>query len=149
MRLRLPREHKIAFMPVSAGHYHHIKTEKMFRYRPVYLKLAVPLFFTEVAIALFVHDSLIRPFIGDMLVVILIYCVIRSFFNFPALKTIIGVLLFAYLVEFSQYFHLVQMLGLSRSGMARIILGTTFSWMDIVMYTLAMSIVMLLESGNK
>ena len=121
----------------------------MFRYRPVYLKSAVILFFTEVAIALFVHDSFIRPFIGDMLVVILIYCSVRSFFNFPVVKTIIGVLLFAYLVEFSQYFHLLKISGLSQSRIARIVLGTTFSWTDILMYTLGMGIVMLLESGNK
>ncbi|MEQ8155985.1 MAG: hypothetical protein ABRQ25_14035 [Clostridiaceae bacterium] len=31
----------------------------------------------EVLIAMFAHDSIIRPFVGDILVVIVIYCALR------------------------------------------------------------------------
>ncbi|MFT5385169.1 MAG: hypothetical protein ACI81W_002574, partial [Saprospiraceae bacterium] len=36
------------------------------------------LFLIEVGIAVFIQDRIIRPYIGDLLVVILIYCFIRS-----------------------------------------------------------------------
>ena len=43
-------------------------------FRPIYFYWTIVLFFVEVLIALFVHDGIIRPFLGDVLVVILIYC---------------------------------------------------------------------------
>jgi len=57
----------------------------------------------ELYIARYVTDSIIRPFVGDMLVVILLYTGIRSFMSLPYLKLAVGVLLFAYGV-FSVFF---------------------------------------------
>ena len=76
----------------------------MLKFKLKYFILAAILFLIEVLIALFIHDNFIRPFVGDVLVVILIYCFIKSFLNSPVVITAIAVLLFAYLIEVLQYF---------------------------------------------
>jgi hypothetical protein len=98
-----------------------------------------------VLIAKFVHDHFIRPYIGDLLVVILIYTFVKSFLNTPVFKTAIGVLLFAFLVEALQYFHVIYKLGLQNSRLARVILGSTFEWTDLLLYACGIAIVLCVE----
>ena len=50
------------------------------RQRMGYLAAFVILFLIEAAIALWVHDRFIRPYIGDVLVVVLVYVFVRIFF---------------------------------------------------------------------
>lgn len=118
----------------------------MFRLNKNYLLATVLLFFTELLIALYVHDDLIRPFGGDLLVVILIYCGVKSFYNVSAWKAAIGTFTFACIVEMLQYIHFVQRMGLQKNTLARIIIGTSFSWMDIVAYAIGTGIVLLVEN---
>ncbi len=101
--------------------------------------------FTEILIALYVHDTFIRPYIGDFLVVILIYCFIRAFFNISVQMAAIGTLIFSYAVEILQYFKIVEVLGLQHIKIARIIIGTDFSWLDLLAYTLGIIFVILME----
>jgi hypothetical protein len=108
--------------------------------------LTLLLLITEIIIARYLHDSLVRPFGGDFLEVILIYCFVKSFFNLPVLLTATGVLLFAYAVEISQYFHWVSVLGLQNSRLAKILLGTTFSFTDLLVYTLGIILVVMVEN---
>ena len=82
----------------------------MFSFNPKYFLLTILLFVTEVLIAVYLHDGFIRPYFGDFLVVILIYCFVKSFANIPVIKTAVGVLLFSYFVEMTQYFKLVKWL---------------------------------------
>ena len=92
-------------------------------------------FVIEVLIALFVRDRFIRPYGGDILVTLLICCVIRVIlprnYRLPIGG---GVLAFAILVEVGQYFGLVYLLGLGHIGFFRILIGTGFSWWDMVCY---------------
>jgi len=118
----------------------------MLRFHKVYFILAVLLFLIEVAIALFVRDRFVRPYVGDVLVVILIYCFVCSFVNIPLWLGAIGVLLFAYTVELLQYFNFVQILGLQDSRLANVVLGNSFAWMDIVAYTVGIIIVVWVET---
>ena len=94
----------------------------------------VTIFLIEVLIALFLHDAFIRPFVGDVLVVVLLYCFIRSFFKLSIKNAIIAVLIFAFAVEFAQYFDLVEKLGLEHNRMARIVIGSTFDLLDLLAY---------------
>jgi hypothetical protein len=110
-----------------------------------YLLVTVSLFIIELLIALYVRDTVIRPFGGDFLVVILLYCFVKTFVNTPVIPTALAVLFFAYLVEASQYFHLINVIGLENSKVARIIMGTFFSWTDMLMYTLGIILVMIVE----
>ena len=117
----------------------------MLRFQKQYFILAILLFVTEVLIAAYVHDGIVRPYIGDLLVVILIYCFVRSFLNGPVLLTAIAVLLFAYLIEILQYFHLVRRLGLQHSKLAWIVLGSSFEWIDLIAYTVGIALVLIVE----
>lgn len=108
----------------------------MYRFNKFYLISAIFLFLTEVFIALYMHDEIIRPYGGDFLVVILLYCIIKSFLNSDFRITALSVLLFSYLIEISQYFHLTEVLNPNNSNLIRIITGDYFSWTDILAYTL-------------
>ncbi len=114
-------------------------------FNKIYFLLTILLFAIEVYIAKYVHDDIIRPYIGDVLVVILIYCLVKSFFNTPVLKTALAVLLFSFVVETLQYFNIVNVLGLQDSKLAATIIGTSFAWMDIASYIAGILIVLLCE----
>jgi hypothetical protein len=75
------------------------------------------------------------PYIGDLLVVIFMYAFFRSFLDIPVTAAVVGVLLFSYAIEIMQYFQLVRLLGLQQSNLARILLGTSFAWADMIAYT--------------
>lgn len=95
------------------------------------------IFVIEVLIAKFVDDSFIRPYGGDILVVILMYYFVKTFVETKAVYIISsGVVLFAYLVEIGQYFHLVEVLGMHDNKIIRVVIGSSFSWMDILCYTI-------------
>lgn len=88
----------------------------------------------EVIIALYVHDSFIRPYVGDMLVVILVYSFTRIFVPEKCRLLPLYVFLFAAGVEVLQYFKLVHILGLEDNRFLRIVLGSVFDIKDIVCY---------------
>ncbi len=88
----------------------------------------------EVIIALYVHDSFIRPYVGDMLVVILVYSFTRIFIPEKCRLLPLYVFLFAAGVEVLQYFKLVHILGLEDNRFLRIVLGSVFDIKDIVCY---------------
>ena len=110
-----------------------------------YCAIIVTFFIIEVLIALYVKDDFIRPYLGDTFVVILMYSFIRSFLNTPVFLTIIGVLLFSYGIEIMQYFKLVDLLGLGDYKLARIVIGTSFAWGDMVAYTAGAVIIWIAE----
>ena len=117
----------------------------MFKFQWKYFVLAILLFLAEVLIAYYIHDKIIRPYVGDLLVVILIYCFIKSFVNISVTKAAIFVLLFAYVIELLQYLNMIKFLGLQKSRMANIVLGNYFEWIDLVAYTAGIAIVILIE----
>ncbi len=119
--------------------------KQRFRFNRYYFFGTILLLLTEIFIAKYVHDKIIRPHGGDLLVVILIYCFIKSFFDTSIKWTAFCVLLFSFLVETLQYFHIVNRLGLEKSKLAITIIGTSFSWIDIVAYILGILIVVLIE----
>ncbi len=121
----------------------------MIRFSRVYCFYAIVLFVTEALIAAFMHDAFIRPTFGDFLVVILLYCGFRAFIqaNFRVIAVL--VLYIAYLVEISQYFHLIVHLGLRHSTAAQLILGTGFAWGDMLAYTLGVALVWIIEARRE
>ena len=106
-----------------------------------HLAVFVPVLLLEVCIALFVRDRFVRPFVGDVLVVILVCSFVRVFLDGPATQIAIGVFVFACLVELGQYLDLVSVLQLEGSKVASIIIGSTFDWKDILAYGVGMAIV--------
>ncbi len=111
-----------------------------------YFLLFLLIFVTEVCIALFIHDDFIRPYLGDVLVVILIYCFLKSFVDLSVRTACVLVLAFAFLVEFLQYCNTVERLGLQHNKIARTVIGTSFSWIDILTYIIGIAIVWISEN---
>jgi Rad3-related DNA helicase len=111
-----------------------------------YFIVAFLLFGVEVLIAMFAHDQIIRPYFGDFLVVILIYCFVKSFLDTPFLKTAIAVLVFSFALEALQYFDIVTKMGLGHSKFARTVIGTSFEWIDLIAYTLGIVLVIYVEN---
>jgi hypothetical protein len=108
--------------------------------------LAAFLFAVEVGIALFIKDAVVRPFVGDALVVILIYCFFRIFFRVAYRKAALAVFAFAGLIEILQYFDYVARLGLENNRVLSVMLGRTFEWMDFVAYLAGFLFIILIES---
>lgn len=92
------------------------------------------LFCVEVIIALFVKDALIRPYVGDMLVVIVIYCFLRIWIPEKSKLLPLYIFIFAVLVECLQYLRLVELLGLQNNTFFRTLLGSVFDSKDILCY---------------
>ncbi len=99
-----------------------------------YLLLTVLLFATEVLIAVAVHDSFVRPIVGDVLVVVLIYTALRSVLALRPVPTAIGVFVFACMVEGAQYARVVDVLGLRHNEIARVVIGTSYDPRDFLAY---------------
>jgi hypothetical protein len=117
----------------------------MLRLHKTYLILTLLILAVEIYIALFVHDHIIRPYVGDLLVVILLYCLLKSILRVSTAAAAVGVLLFAYAVEGLQYAGIVEKLGFKENQSATVIIGVSFEWMDMLMYTLGIGLVLVAE----
>ena len=102
--------------------------------RFIYAALFCVVFLTELLIALFVRDDFVRPYVGDMLVTVLICCFFRVLLPTAVRALPVYVFLFAAAVEVGQYFDLVSLLGLETSKFFSILLGRTFSIPDLFCY---------------
>lgn len=107
-----------------------------------YISAFIAFLFVEVFIALFIHDSIIRPYVGDVLAVVVVYCFLRIFM--PPHKLLpIWIFLFAVLVESLQYFNIASILGVSENSFLSILAGAVFDFQDIICYFIGCSILML------
>lgn len=108
--------------------------EKFIYSRIKYLLAFIIFFITEVLIAVYVHDDFIRPYVGDILVVVLLYCFVKIFVPYKVKLMTLYIFIFSAFVEILQYFKLVEMLGLQDNRFARIVIGSVFDWKDILCY---------------
>ncbi len=117
----------------------------MFRFNARYFVCSLILLLTLIVIALFIRDSFIRPFLGDVLVVIWLYLLLVACLSFSKKSIAIFVLAFACSLEALQYFQLINLLGLQDHQAARIIIGATFDWLDLVAYALGIGFIGVFE----
>lgn len=108
----------------------------MKKLRILYALLFCGILLTEIIIALFVNDNFVRPYVGDVLVTVLICCFFRVFIPQGVTALPVYVFLFAVAVEIGQYFDIVKLIGLENSNFFSILLGRTFSAVDILCYAL-------------
>lgn len=110
-----------------------MSTARMTRKRLLNLAVFLTLLLMETLIALFVHDGFVRPYVGDVLVVAVVYFFLRIFIpeKYPWLPA--AVFAFAVTVEGLQYFHLAERLGIT-SPVLRTVLGSVYDTKDIVCY---------------
>lgn len=110
-----------------------------------YVLAAVILFAIEVLIALFVTDGFVRGYVGDVLVLMLVYAALRAITRMGvagALALTIGV---ALAVEIAQAFGLLRALGLADNRVAAIVFGGVFDVLDIAAYLAGGALVVIAE----
>ena len=105
--------------------------------RTKHLLIALVVAIAEILVAtVFSQVRFVRSFLSDFLVVILLYHLVKAFRAVSPLPLAIAVFLFSCVVETTQYFHLADALEFRRGSLPSILLGTSFSWIDILMYFL-------------
>lgn len=102
--------------------------------RFLYAAIFCVLLAVEVCIALFINDAFIRPYVGDMLVTLLLCCLCRVIVPCQVRLLPLFVFVFSALVEIGQYFDMVALLGLADNRLLSVLLGRIFSWLDLLCY---------------
>ncbi len=110
-----------------------------------YFLLTVFIFLTEVLIATKLAGIFfVRAYLGDVIVVMLLYTLVKSFIRINNERLILGILIFSFLVEFAQYFKIAEKLGFRPGSLMYIVIGNSFSWIDILCYAAGCLILYLL-----
>ncbi len=92
------------------------------------------LFIIESFIAFFVRDGFVRPYLGDVLVVMLLFFAVSAVAPVRPVPLALAVLLFACVVELTQAAKLIHRLGWEDRLWVRLVLGDTFQWGDLLCY---------------
>ncbi|MDO4230082.1 MAG: DUF2809 domain-containing protein, partial [Capnocytophaga sp.] len=113
-----------------------------------YFLKTIFLFVVEVLIAtVFRQIHFLRAYVGDILAVMLIYTFVLTFFKIKNRnRLIIGVFLFAVLVEILQFFKIATFLGFSKGSIGYIVMGNYFSWEDIICYAIGCFLLKIFDS---
>ena len=113
--------------------------------RVAYLIAFLALLCIEVLIGAFVRDAFVRPYVGDVLVAILIYCLIRVIKPTGIKLLPLYVFIFALIVELLQLVKIVDLLGIPHDSIVAIMVGTSFSFIDIICYAVGCGITYITE----
>jgi hypothetical protein len=114
--------------------------------RKAYAVAAIFLFVVEVVIALFVRDRFVRPYLGDVLAVMLVYAVLRAATPLGVASALGFALGIALVIEVAQAFNLLGALGLADNQFARVVLGGAFDMLDMAAYLAGGGVVVAVES---
>ncbi|MFV0623406.1 DUF2809 domain-containing protein [Sphingomonas sp. ac-8] len=118
----------------------------LFTFRSGYAGLALLVFATEAAIALWVRDRIVRPYAGDSLAVVLVYLVLRASTRLSVGAATAAALAIACAIEGAQRFHFVRLLGLDAYPVARVVLGTGYDPHDFLAYGAGGILILLVET---
>jgi hypothetical protein len=106
-----------------------------FKFSLKYFLLTIFIFFIEVLIATVLKNQFfIRAYLGDVIVVMLLYTFVKSFFIINDTKLILGIFAFSCLIEFAQFFNIAEKSGFQPGSLMYIVIGNSFSWIDILCY---------------
>ena len=106
----------------------------MKKQRTLYALLCGVLLLTEIYIALYVRDAFVRPYVGDMLVTLLLGCGVRIARPTGIRLLPLYIFLFAAAVEGLQYIDIVRLVGLEHNALISTLVGRSFAWEDLVCY---------------
>lgn len=104
------------------------------------------LLLVEVLIAQYVHDRFVRPYLGDVLVILLLYCLGRGI-GIRSRWLAFGVTLLGAAAELLQALGCADRLGLAEDSVLRVILGSTFDWADLACYLVGGLLLLAWEQG--
>lgn len=99
----------------------------------------------EVLIAVFVHDSFVRPYLGDVLAVVFVWLGLRILFPEKPRYMSLAAFGIAVAVELLQLTNLSELFG--RGSVFSVIVGGTFDFADILCYFCGGVVCFLLDIG--
>ncbi len=114
-----------------------------------YLIVALVLLVIEIVIALFVRDAFVRPYLGDVLAVALVYAALRAASPLTILQALALTLAIAFAIEIAQALNFLDVIGLRDNIIARTILGGVFDWSDLIAYTAGAILIAAIEHARK
>jgi hypothetical protein len=117
------------------------------KFNKTYFILTLLLFITELCILY--TKGFIRHTFGDFLVVIFLYCFLKSFISISYIKAALLILCFSFAIELIQLTSFLTYFNLKDSKIAKTIFGATFSVQDLLAYSLGIGIVILIEYRRK
>lgn len=109
-----------------------------------YLQLFIMILAAEIVIAIFGLHRWIRGFIGDVLVIPLLYIGCRMLLPISVKRAVLLVLSIALLIELLQAINILSRLNIENEFL-NIVLGNTFDWWDLAAYLFGGIIIILLE----
>lgn len=115
-------------------------------FRPLYALATLAVFVIEVLIALYMHDALIRPYGGDVLAVVLVYLGLRAVTPMGVKSAALLALAIAFAIEFGQFFHVLDALGLGHNRLLRVVLGGVFDVKDLACYVAGAALAWMVET---
>ncbi|MBR0512550.1 MAG: DUF2809 domain-containing protein [Ruminococcus sp.] len=98
----------------------------------------------EVCIGVFYFNFFIRAYIGDVIVVWVLYCLFRSFVpkKFSSYGVALEILAFSFAVEFLQKLRIADVFGI-KNELLRIIIGTSYAAEDLLCYAAGTAVTIL------
>lgn len=113
--------------------------------RIIYGVITVVLIAVEVLIALYVHDKFVRPYLGDVIVVVVIYTLVRTIIPDRCRLLPLLVFIFATGVELLQIVNLPKVFGFEDSRLLSTLVGSVFDVKDIICYAVGCALLGALE----
>jgi hypothetical protein len=114
-----------------------------------YLFSSISILIIEILIAVFANDQFIRPIFGDYLTVIFLFYLFAAFLKLSKNTIAIITLLISYSIEGLQYIHILEVFKLEHYRILKIIFGTSFSWTDMLAYTIGTLTVLFIHNYKK
>lgn len=114
--------------------------------RIIYAALFLLLLGIEIYIAENVHDGFIRPYVGDVLVVILLCCLLRVIWPNGIKYLPLYVFLFAVFIEILQGIGISSLPFIRENKSLYIALGSVFDLSDILCYAVGCALIYISEN---
>ena len=109
-----------------------------------YLIWFISILAMEIAIAVFHFHPFIRGFVGDVLIVPMLYVFLRAFFPLSKTSAALIAWIFACTIEFIQWLEITEKLDI-RGRLIDLTLGNTFDPWDLLAYSLGYVLILLTE----
>ena len=127
------REENLSEQKSAAKRVQKPQTRQSASTRLAFLAAAGVILAVEIYIAICVKGGFVRHYLGDVLVVILLYALARAIFSVPPLNLLLKIFVFAAALELAQYFGAVQILGVENK-ILKVMIGGTFDLTDLLCY---------------
>ena len=114
------------------------------RFNKIHFTIFSALLLVEIIIATYIKQPFIRNIFGDFLAVIVLYSFFKSFLEVKSIYIALAVLLFSFFVEVLQLIDIISFLNI-KNRIVKIIIGTTFSYTDLIAYFLGIIAVLTIE----